>query len=136
LGSPGIERAPREDPVLTLALIAAELACGTPARHGELGNPRNPVRAHTFLGELEYLSRLRCADGTRPHFQRLPGAAGHSLRGPYGNFVDGYRVRCIYLNTEYRVFIDPHHPRYAEPVAVTGFAAAPPDRLRLFWFEQ
>jgi hypothetical protein len=119
------------------ALFAAGFACGTPALRGELGNPRNPVRAHTFLGELEYISRLRCPDGTRPHFQRLPGAAGHGLRGPYGNFVNGYRVRCIYLNMEQRVFIDPYHPHYAEPVAVAGFAAAgPPDRGRLFWFER
>jgi hypothetical protein len=94
------------------------------------------VRADTFLGELEYLSRLRCPDDTQPHFQRLPGAAGHGLRGPYGNFVNGYRVRCIYLNTEYRVFIDPHHPHHAESAAVAGFVVAgPPDRRRLFWLE-
>jgi hypothetical protein len=121
---------------LAVALFGAGFACGTPPLAGALGNPRNPVRAHTFLGELEYLSRLRCPDGTRPHFQRLPGTAGHGLRGPCGHFVDGYRVRCIYLNTERRVFIDPHHPNYAESVAVEGFAAAgPPDRGRLFWFE-
>jgi hypothetical protein len=95
------------------------------------------VRAHSFLGELEYLSRLRCPDDTRPHFQRLPGTAGRGLRGPYGRFVNGYRVRCIYLDTERRVFIDPHHPDYVEPLAVAGFAAAgPPDRRRLFWFQR
>jgi hypothetical protein len=120
-----------------IALIAAGFACGTPARQGELGSRTNPVRAHTFLGEIEYLTRLRCPDGTRPHFQRLPGAAGRSLRGPYGNFVDGYRVRCIYLNAEQRIFFDPHHLQYAEPVAVAGFVvASPPDRRRLFWFER
>jgi hypothetical protein len=119
-----------------VALFAAVLACGSPALEGELGNPRNPVLAHTFLGELEYLSRLRCPDGTRPHFQRLPGTAGRGLRGPCGHFVNGYRVRCIYLNMERRVFIDPHHPFYAEPAAVAGFSpAGPPDRRRLFWFE-
>ena len=124
-------------PALGAGLLAAGLACGTPALRGGLGNARNPVRADTFLGELEYLGRLRCPDGSRPHVQRLPGAAGRSLRGPYGNFVDGYRVRCIYANTEHRVFIDPHHPEYVEPTAVPGFAAAgPPDRRRLFWFER
>jgi hypothetical protein len=124
-------------PGLLTALLAAGLACATPPLEGELGSRRNPVRAHTFLGELEYLSRLRCPDGTQPHVQRLPGAAGHSLRGPYGNFLNGYRVRCIYLNTEHRVFFDPHHPRYVEPVAVAGFVAAgPPDRRRLFWLQR
>ena len=118
-----------------LFLVGA-FACGTPALQGELGNPRNPVRAHAFLGELEYLSRLRCPDGTRPHFQRLPGSAGRGLRGPYGNFVDGYRVRCIYLNTEKRIFIDPYHPRYAERSAVAGFVSGgAPDRRRLFWLD-
>jgi hypothetical protein len=126
----------RRLPGLAVALLAAGLACGTPPREGDLGNPRNPVRAHSFLGELEYLSRLRCPDGTQPHFQRLSGTAGRGLRAPCGHFVNGYRVRCIYLNLERRVFIDPHHPHYAEPVAVGGFTAAgPPDRRRLFWFE-
>jgi hypothetical protein len=121
--------------VLAVALLVAGLACGTPPVEGDLGNPRNPVRAHTFLGELEYLTRLRCSDGTQPHFQRLPGTAGRGLRAPCGHFVNGYRVRCIYLNMERRVFIDPHHPYYAEPVAVAGFTTAgPPDHRRLFWF--
>jgi hypothetical protein len=123
-------------PDLALVLLAAGCAFGPPPREGELGNPRNPVRADTFLGEFEYLSRLRCPDGTQPHFQRLSGSAGGGLRGPDGHFVNGYRVRCIYLNLERRVFIDPHHPDYAEPAAVAGFTSAgPPDRRRLFWFE-
>lgn len=124
-------------PGFLVMLAAAGFACGTPPLEGELGSRRNPVRAHSFLGELEYLSRLRCADGTQPHFQRLPGAAGHSLRGPYGNFVNGYRVRCIYLNAEHQLFIDPNHPGYVEPVPAAGFGVAgPPDRRRLFWLER
>jgi len=124
-------------PDLLVVLVAAGFSCGTPLLQGELGSPRNPVRAHTVMGEVEYLSRLRCPDGTPPQFQGLTGTEAHGLRGPYGNFVNGYRVRCIYLNTEYRVFFDPHHPNYAEPAAVPGFvAASPPDRKRLFWFER
>jgi hypothetical protein len=124
-------------PRLLAALAATGLACTALPPEGELGSRRNPVRAHTFLGELEYLARLRCADGTQPHFRRLPGAAGHSLRGPYGHFLDGYRVRCIYLNEERELFIDPHHPGYVEGAAVAGFTTAgPPDRRRLFWLER
>jgi len=122
---------------LAVALLVAGFACGTPPLEGDLGNPRNPVLADTFLGELEYLSRLRCPDGTQPHFQRLSGTAGRGLRAACGHFVNGYRVRCIYLNMERRDFIDPHHPHHAEPVAVAGFTVAgQPDRRRLFWFER
>jgi hypothetical protein len=42
---------------LALVLLVAGCAFGPPPREGELGNPRNPVRADTFLGEFEYLSR-------------------------------------------------------------------------------
>ena len=87
--------------------------------------------------DLEYLSRLRCPDGTRPHFQRLPGGAGRGPRRPYGHLLNGYRVRCIYLTVEQRVFVAPHHPDYPEPSAVAGFSVAgPADRKRLFWFER
>ena len=113
---------------LLVVLLAAGYGCGTPPLRGELGSPRNPVRAHTV--------RLRCPDGRAPQFQGLTGRKAHGLRGPYGNFVNGYRVRCTYLNTEFRVFFDPHHLDYAEPAAVPGFVVTPPDRKRLFWFER
>ena len=85
------------------------------------------MRAYTFLGEFEYMNRLRCPDGSKPHFHRMGG------RGPGPN---GYRVRCIYLNRETSLYIDPHHEEYVEMEAPPGFTlGGPPDRRRLFWFE-
>jgi hypothetical protein len=98
-----------------------------------LGSAANPVRAHTFLGEIEYLARLRCPDGTRPHTQRLrpPRVEAH------GHRLVGYRVRCIYLNTEVQVFLDSFHPDYAETEAVGGFTTAgDPDPRQLFWMKR
>jgi hypothetical protein len=111
--------------------LAGSLACvsATPA----LGSPDNPVRAHSFLGELEYLARLRCPDESRPHARRL----GHSERGPYGNMLIAYRVRCIYRNHESIVFFDAFHADFVETAAVPGFVlAGPPERSRLFWMEK
>jgi hypothetical protein len=106
--------------------------CASPSPDGELGSPSNPVRAATYLGEFEYLTRLQCSDGTKPHFQRLRGRR----KGPYGNVLVGYRVRCIYLNREASVFIDSHHTKYVEEQAVPGFGLSrPPDLRRLFWLQ-
>jgi hypothetical protein len=122
---------------MTLALrsgwiaLAACLGCVAPERT-DLGSRANPVRAFTYLGEFEYLTRLRCPDGTRPHFQRLPNRRA----GRDGRMLNGYRVRCIYLNAESEVFIDTFHPDYVELEPVPGFSLGrPPDRRRLFWRE-
>jgi hypothetical protein len=109
------------------------LGCAAPPADAPLGSVSNPVRADSYLGELEYLSRLRCLDGTQPHARRLrprkPGSDGHR--------VIGYRVRCLYLNVEQTIYIDELHPKHVELEPVPGFAVAgAPDRRRLFWLER
>ncbi len=121
---------------VTVALgLAAFLGCAASGLDAPppLGSLENPVRAHTFLGEFEYLSRLRCPDGSKPHTQRLH----HRPRGPYGNKLIGWRVRCIYSNAESRVFLDAFHPDHVETEPVPGFAiAGDPDPRRLFWMQR
>jgi hypothetical protein len=116
---------------LTLATLLGCASAVDPAP--PLGSTGNPVRVHTFLGEIEYLSRLRCPDGTRPHAQRLrpPRVEAH------GHRLVGYRVRCIYLNTEVKVFLDSFHPDFAETEPVSGFSVAgKPDPQQLFWMKR
>lgn len=83
---------------------------------GALGTQTNPVRCENPRGERQYLSRLRCADGKRPEFSRI-GSFGV---GPYGNILDGYRVKCDGKD-EVTVFMDMYHAGYVEKEAVPGF---------------
>jgi hypothetical protein len=116
------------------ASLLAALACAAPPAEPPLGSSLNPVRAATFLGEFEYLTRLQCPDGTRPHVKRLPTPR---TKGPSGRMVNGYLVRCIYLNREARIYLDPYHPTHVEREPVPGFAFwRAPDPRRLFWLEQ
>lgn len=86
---------------------------------GALGTETNPVRCEDPKGERQYLSRLRCSDGKRPEYSRI-GSFGI---GPYGNILDGYRVRCE-GGEEVRVFMDMYHEGYVEKEAVPGFTIA------------
>ena len=83
---------------------------------GALGTETNPVRCEDPKGERQYLSRLRCDDGKRPAFSRI-GSFGV---GPYGNILDGYRVKCE-RRDEVTVFMDMYHDGYVEKEAVPGF---------------
>ena len=83
---------------------------------GALGTETNPVRCEDPKGERQYLSRLRCSDGKRPEYSRI-GSFGV---GPYGNILDGYRVKCE-GSEEVRVFMDMYHEGYVEKEAVPGF---------------
>jgi hypothetical protein len=83
---------------------------------GALGTKTNPVRCEGPRGERQYLSRLRCPDGERPGFSRI-GSFGV---GPYGNILDGYRVKCAGRD-EATVFMDMYHGGYVEKEAVPGF---------------
>ncbi len=83
---------------------------------GPLGSETNPVRCEGPRGERAYLSRLRCSDGKRPAYSRI-GSFGV---GPYGNILDGYRVKCEDAE-EVRVFMDMYHDGHAEREAVPGF---------------
>ena len=83
-----------------------------------LGSAENPVRADGPPGQREYLSRLRCADLSRPAFQRL-GSAGMS---PFGGVVDIYEVRCAgNENPASSIYMDMYHSGYRETQAVSGF---------------
>ncbi|HEU0134057.1 MAG TPA: hypothetical protein VFR28_04470 [Allosphingosinicella sp.] len=55
-----------------------------------LGSKANPVRENMPQGQLSYLRRLRCGDGTAPAFERK----GNVGLGVYGNIVDLYSVTC------------------------------------------
>jgi hypothetical protein len=83
---------------------------------GPLGAKTNPVRCENPRGERLYLSRLRCPDGNPPEFSRI-GSYG---AGPYGNIIDGYRVKCDGKD-EVTVFMDMYHKGYIEKEAVPGF---------------
>jgi len=88
---------------------------------GALGTETNPVRCDDPKGERQYLSRLRCPDGKRPEFSRI-GSFGV---GPYGNILDGYRVKCEGRD-EVTVFMDMYHEGYVEKEAVPGFTIIDP----------
>jgi hypothetical protein len=88
---------------------------------GALGTKTNPVRCDDPKGERQYLSRLRCPDGKRPEFSRI-GSFGV---GPYGNILDGYRVKCEGRD-EVTVFMDMYHEGYVEKEAVPGFTIVDP----------
>lgn len=83
---------------------------------GALGTKDNPVRCDDPKGERQYLNRLRCSDGKRPVYSRI-GSFG---LGPYGNILDGYRVKCE-GSDEATVFMDMYHEGYVEKEAVPGF---------------
>lgn len=83
---------------------------------GALGTKTNPLRCENPKGERQYLSRLRCPDESRPAFSRI-GSFGV---GPYGNILDGYRVKCEGRD-EVTVFMDMYHEGYVEKEAVPGF---------------
>lgn len=82
-----------------------------------LGSEGNPVRAQMPAGEREYLSRLRCPDGTPPTFERL-GSVGLS---PYGAIMDVYSVQCG-TAAPVEVYIDMYHAGYIEKRPVEGFS--------------
>jgi hypothetical protein len=99
---------------------AAEVAASV--AHHPLGSPENPVRADMPSGEQAYLSRLRCADGRRPRFER-EGSFGD---GPYGMIMDGYRVECPGSQpASSTIFMDMYHPGHVEAQAPSGFTIVP-----------
>lgn len=118
------------DPTKTLRILEQVLAAESRVSGAELeaaiiaaaahplGSQENPVRAHGPRGQRAYLSRLRCADLSRPKFGR-DGAAGMS---PFGNIVDAYTVTCAGSEpAKSTIFMDMYHAGYAEVQAVPGF---------------
>lgn len=87
-----------------------------------LGSAQNPVRADMPAGQRAYLSRLRCANGRGPAFERI-GSFG---AGPYGSIIDGYSVTCAGASpTETVVHMDMYHSGHVEAAAVPGFTIVP-----------
>lgn len=87
-----------------------------------LGSAHNPVRADMPAGQRAYLSRLRCANGRGPAFERI-GSFG---AGPYGSIIDGYSVTCAGSSpTEAVVHMDMYHSGHVEAAAVPGFTIVP-----------
>ncbi len=96
--------------------VAAGLA-GKP-----LGSAQNPVRANMPAGQRAYLSRLRCANGRVPTFQRM-GSYG---AGPYGSIIDGYEVLCAGSSpARSEIFLDMYHASHVEAQPVAGFTIVP-----------
>jgi tetratricopeptide (TPR) repeat protein len=85
-----------------------------------LGSIKNPVRAFRPAGQREYLRRLRCPDGKPPKFERQ-GSIG---RGPYGNILDMYDVKCESI-PPISIAMDMYHPGYRETSAVQGLSVLP-----------
>ena len=87
-----------------------------------LGSKENPVRADMPRGQRAYLERLRCADGSRPEYERV----GNFGVGVYERIIDGYEVKCRNSTpATTMIYMDMYHPGHAEPVAVAGFSIDP-----------
>ena len=98
------------------ARVAARLA------DKPLGSAQNPVRANMPAGQRAYLSRLRCANGRAPTFDRI-GSMG---AGPYGSIIDAYSVICVGSSpADSLVHMDMYHAAHVEAAAVPGFTIVP-----------
>lgn len=97
-----------------------QAALAEAARH-PLGSDQNPVRASMPVGQRAYLSRLRCADGTEPLYER-EGSFGPGI---YENIVDGYAVACSGQEPQ-RVMMDMYHAGYREDRPLPGFTITAP----------
>ncbi|MFN3669309.1 MAG: hypothetical protein ACK4VY_08385 [Brevundimonas sp.] len=87
-----------------------------------LGSAQNPVRADMPAGQRAYLSRLRCANGRAPTFDRQ-GSMG---AGPYGSIIDAYAVTCAGSSPATAVVhMDMYHAGHVEAAAVPGFTIVP-----------
>ncbi|RKR03105.1 hypothetical protein [Maricaulis maris] len=115
---------------LAMALLGPMMEGRSPMSDGELqtraraaqryplGSWDNPVRASGPGGQREYLSRLRCADGQTPRFERL----GNFGAGIYRSIVDGYQLDCGSAQPgRVEVYMDMYHPGYREMLPVAGF---------------
>lgn len=69
-----------------------------------VGSRSNPIRGNGPFGEREYLSRLRCASGAAPAFER-EGSIG---AGGDGHILDAYSVSCP-GGPVVNVFMDMYH---------------------------
>ena len=90
------------------------------AEASPLGSKANPVRENMPAGELAYLGRLRCADGSKPTASRQ----GNVGTGVYRNIVDLYTVTCAGA-PPVEVYMDMYHDG-PELRPIPGFTIVPP----------
>lgn len=90
------------------------------AEQSPLGSKANPVRENMPAGQLAYLARLRCADGSTPAYFR----EGNVGLGVYRNIVDLYRVTCAGA-APVEVYMDMYHDG-PENRPIPGFTIAAP----------
>lgn len=84
-----------------------------------LGTLENPVRVGGPEGELAYLARLRCADGSAPRI----GARHEAGVGAFGSVAGAYEVACGAVAG--RIVFDMYHEEHVENRAPAGFTLAP-----------
>ncbi|HEX8261704.1 MAG TPA: hypothetical protein VF547_02400 [Allosphingosinicella sp.] len=90
------------------------------AERSPLGSKANPVRENMPTGELAYLARLRCPDGSKPAAERQ----GNVGMGVYRNIVDLYRVTCAGA-APVEIYMDMYHDG-PELRPVPGFTIVAP----------
>ena len=80
-----------------------------------LGTLENPVRVGGPEGELAYLARLRCADGSSPRV----GSQEDAGVDAFGSVARAYQLTCGGRVT--RVVFDIYHEEHVEGAAPPGF---------------
>lgn len=127
LGVAGCASAPEDDMVdfgfdMGRTSQAESASIATRQASKPFGSAENPVRADMPVGQRAYLSRLRCANGRAPTFERM-GSFG---AGPYGSIIDGYSVSCGGSTpAQSEVYMDMYHAGHVEAAAVPGFTIVP-----------
>lgn len=100
------------DPRAENAAIAAAAAVHP------LGSAQNPVRVAGPAGARDYLTRLRCSDGSRP----VQGPHGPGAVGAYGSLTEAYPLDCGAAAPGRVVLaLDLYHEEDAESRAPAGF---------------
>ncbi|HEX2762428.1 MAG TPA: hypothetical protein VHM92_01095 [Allosphingosinicella sp.] len=94
-----------------------EAIAAAAARH-PLGSAENPVRVAGPAGARDYVSRLRCGDGSRPaQAPHAPGAVG-----AYGSITEIYPLDCgAAAPGRVALALDLYHEEDAETRAPSGF---------------
>ncbi len=83
-----------------------------------LGSLQNPVRVGGPSGQQAYLSRLRCADGSRP----AVGQGADAGAGGFGSIVQRFQLDCgSAAPGKQDVMMDKYHQDHRETRAPQGF---------------
>lgn len=117
------------DRTATPQQVLGEMAPGDPIAESEriaaaaaahpLGSVDNPVRVGGPEGARAYLSRLHCADGSRPQV----GARSTGAVGAYGTLTERYPLDCgAAAPGRVAVAFDFYHEEHVETRPAAGFA--------------